>query len=166
MARHLAKRRNPRWDRWCLVLSLLVAAVAASGCVSHRMYRGTAVVEHPGYTLAFIEFDDQGEVWSPRQFYQLQDLIRTANQNESGAVVVLLAHGWNNDASPRNEVKGTLAGFKETLERVSRTVHATTPDKPVVGVYLGWRGKSLRGPWRSSRDSRPPTLSSRPACIS
>lgn len=130
-----------------LALALLItAALSSAGCVSHRMYRETSVVKQPGYTLAFIEFDDHGEIWSPKQTTELQNLIRATNQNQLGAVVVLLVHGWNNNASPANERQGTLSGFKQTMERVSRSVHETTPGRPVIGIYFGWRGKSLGGP--------------------
>lgn len=125
----------------------MIITIAISGCVSHQMYRDDSVVEEPGYTLAFIEFDDRGEMWSPRQFVQLQGLIDSANRHEDGAVVIILAHGWNNDASPKNEEKGTLAGFKSTLDRVALRARVDSPDRPVVGIYLGWRGKSMKSPF-------------------
>ncbi|MEM9291068.1 MAG: hypothetical protein AAGD01_05260 [Acidobacteriota bacterium] len=110
------------------------------------MYRPQSVEERPGYTLTFLEFDDQGELWSPRQFFALQDVIRRANDNPEGAVVMVLAHGWNNDASPSNQQQGTLAGFEGLLERLSENVREESPGRPVVGIYLGWRGQSMRGP--------------------
>jgi hypothetical protein len=113
------------------------------------MYREPSVVEYPTYTLAFIEFDDQGEIWSPRQALDLQARIGEANRNEEGAVFIFFAHGWNNDASPANEVKGTLAGFRESLAILAADVARESPGRPVVGVYLAWRGQSLRGPLKA-----------------
>jgi hypothetical protein len=139
-------RLSTGYRRWSVGLMLVITVVAAVGCIPHRMYRAQCVVEQPGYKLAFIEFDDHGELWSMHQFVELQNLIRVVNQNENGAVVVLLVHGWNNDASPENERSGTLSGFKKALEQVSQIVNTTTPGRPVLGIYLGWRGQSLRGP--------------------
>lgn len=130
-----------------VLIAVLIIAVAGIGCVAHRMYREDSVVEEPGYTLAFIEFDDRGEIWSPRQVDRVQRLVRSANRHEDGSVVIVLAHGWNNDASLKNEKNGTLAGFKATLERVARGVHEESPGRPVLGVYLGWRGKSMVSPF-------------------
>ena len=125
---------------------VLAVSVAAAGCVSHQMYRETSVVELADYTLVFIEFDDHGEIWSPKQFFEFQKVIRKANEHELGAVVTVLAHGWNNDASPANEREGTLASYKQTLQGIAERTHAAAPGRPVVGVYLGWRGQSMRGP--------------------
>lgn len=137
--------RHLKWTSFVWFLIFLIF-FGPMGCVSHKMYRDISVWDYPDYVLSFIEFDDQGEVWSPRQVLAIQDRIRQANQGPDGAIVILFAHGWNNDASPHNERDGTLAGFKIALERLARYVHETTPGKQVFGIYLSWRGKSIYGP--------------------
>jgi len=67
-------------------------------------------------------------------------LIRTANKGERGAVVVVFVHGWNNDASPRNQRHGSLAGFRRTLGSIARQAESQAPGMPLVGIYLGQRG--------------------------
>jgi len=56
-----------RAKRW-LIASLLVSTAAGTRCVSHRIYRQDCVGTNPEYSLAYIERDDRGEVWYPRQF--------------------------------------------------------------------------------------------------
>ena len=50
--------------------SVPIACCALLGCVSSKMYREISVQEGPDYGLAFIEFDDLGEMWAPEQFGQ------------------------------------------------------------------------------------------------
>ncbi len=129
-----------------LVLPLLLAA-----CVPSRMYRPQGIEELPDYSLAFVEFDDQGELWSPGQLEKALELIRAANQRHpDGVVVSVYVHGWNHNASQREEEEagGNVFGFKRLLSWISTAARAQDSDarRPVVGVYLGWRGKAGRGP--------------------
>jgi hypothetical protein len=109
------------------------------------MYRTVSVEEHPGYSLAFIEFDDQGELWAPSQLDRALDHLERLNQSEDGIALVLFVHGWNSDASPREEKEGpgTVYRFRALLDRLDRAIRREVPDRevPVMGVYLGWRGR-------------------------
>ncbi len=133
-----------------IVFSLFFVLVL-SGCVQPRLYRPDNIQQEEGYTLAFIEFDDQGELWSPSQMFRTTELIKRANQAEAGGVVVVFIHGWQNNASPKQEQKEekSLYGFKQFLTQVARRVKARDPTatRSVVGVYLAWRGKSARKPF-------------------
>ena len=46
-------------------MTLLLALLL--GCVPNRMYRLESVEVGTPSSLAFIEFDDQGELWTPTQ---------------------------------------------------------------------------------------------------
>jgi pimeloyl-ACP methyl ester carboxylesterase len=109
------------------------------------------------YHLGVIEFDDQGEPWAPAQMEAVGNLIHNQNQNNpDGVMVVLFIHGWKNTASLANERKGNLAQFKKVLARIAfaeqnRTNSVTAKDniripRPVIGVYLSWRGLSIKAP--------------------
>ncbi len=76
------------------------------------------------------------------------------------AIVMVYVHGWKHNASPRNEDRGgNLSSFHDVL---ARTASAETQRakicqnskengrceiarREVVGIYLGWRGKSFVG---------------------
>ncbi|MEM9556224.1 MAG: hypothetical protein AAGC60_18345 [Acidobacteriota bacterium] len=131
------------------ILGLLLA-LGLSGCVQHRMHRPDNVVHHPdGYTQAFLEIDDHGELWSPMQLVRILELLDEAQEHPDGALVNIFVHGWNNDASLRNERGGgNVADQQELLRRLVRHTRGDRPDnpRPVLGVYVAWRGRSLVGP--------------------
>ena len=133
------------------VFVLLALFLATSACVHPRLYRPVSIQEEEGYTLAFIEFDDQGELWSPSQMFRATELIKRANQAEDGSVVVVFIHGWQNNASLEQEQQEgkSLYGFKQFLSQAEQRARARDPTatRPLVGVYLAWRGKSAHKPF-------------------
>jgi hypothetical protein len=108
------------------------------------MYRPVSIEEHADYSLAFIEFDDQGELWSPSQLDSALALLERLNRSDAVALVVFV-HGWNNDASPREEREdqGAIYQFRRMLTRLNEDTKTRFPqiDAPVLGIYLGWRGR-------------------------
>ena len=60
-------------------------------------------------------------------------------------VPVVFVHGWKNDCAACN---GNLACFRETLALLSAAEHDLTPanERPrdIVGVYVSWRGRSMK----------------------
>jgi hypothetical protein len=130
-----------------LFMAILCAAIAAS-CSPHQQYRrmdNDSVIQGEGHTLAVIEFDDQGNRWSDSQFFGAVSAISSANRNQFGGIVVVFVHGWKHNASVENGHSGNLASFQATLKRIAleeRARDAVNP-RPVVGVYLAWRGASL-----------------------
>jgi hypothetical protein len=114
-------------------------------CVANRMYRPTSVEEYPDYSLAFVEFDDQGELWDPSQLEKALALLEDRNQTTMGTALVLFIHGWNNSASPSEEEEGegVVYRFREILTRLKTQHRLRYPDVEfaVVGIYLSWRGE-------------------------
>jgi sugar lactone lactonase YvrE len=105
------------------------------------MYRAVSIEESAGFDLAFVEFDDQGEMWSPMQLSRALALIEDANRHERGAIVLTFVHGWQHNASPEDR---NVASFKEVLGQLVETERelAAGEPRPIVGIYLGWRGKT------------------------
>lgn len=126
----------------------LLALLGVSACTKQQMYRPDNIVKGPGYTLGFVEFDDQGEPWSPTQAERVIDVIERANRAKNGALVMVFVHGWKNNASPEQEQKDgyALNGFNKLLTETVQTLRVTYPTSPpqVVGVYVSWRGQSAR----------------------
>jgi hypothetical protein len=147
--------------------SALTLSILMSGCMSHRVYRPTdegasveAVQSADGavdYKLAYVEFDDQGELWDPLQLKAAIELIDQENAaTDGGVITTIFLHGWKNDASERCERKGNLREFKRVLEQVARnekgletafpSVIKDAQPRRVVGIYVAWRGKCMRTP--------------------
>jgi hypothetical protein len=125
-----------------------MALLATAACTKQQMYRPDNIVKGPGYTLGFVEFDDQGEPWSPTQAERVIDVIEHANRTKNGALVMVFVHGWKNNASPEQEQKDgyALNGFNGLLTATVQALRVTYPTSPppVVGVYVSWRGKSAK----------------------
>lgn len=137
----------------CVVL--IVAAIAGCSSYRHRQYRAgeatQATTEH--YTLHFIEADDEGWLWEPEQATQALELVKQQVERDNTLVVVFV-HGWHRSSECCDDA---VEGFKETLIRLSqqfeRPAHdSVTPQRAaakrglnVVGIYVGWRGRSLPG---------------------
>ena len=133
-----------------LVATLTFFLMITSGCVCHQQYHGQKyVVDEHGFTLAFLELDDHGEYWDRTQLEKVRDEILYANRSPVGAVVIVYVHGWKHNAS---ETDKNLKSFQEVLTRLSRAEAAfvqkyqTRPVRPILGIYLAWRGDSLALP--------------------
>ena len=128
-------------------ISLLALLIALTGCVSAKMYRPDSVEEQEDYTLTFIEFDDQGEPWAPAQLERTIQVIDEANSDGKRAVVLLFVHGWQNDASEREDRKddNNVEGFQRLLNTTRQLIergNESPEDIALIGVYLSWRGRS------------------------
>ncbi len=89
--------------------------------------------------LGFVEFDEFGHLFNRNQ---MNDLLTQIKQLKDPLIIVFV-HGWHNNAAPGN---GNITSFaNQTLlhaaqiEKNDRGDHA----RPVVGVYVGWRGESI-----------------------
>lgn len=97
------------------------------------------------YRLAFVEFDDQGELFMRAQLdravAEIEAAKATAQQAGGRATVVVFVHGWKNNAS---DGSGNVWGFRRLLAGMSRQYNGRT--EPVIGVYIGWRGAVVSAP--------------------
>ncbi len=107
------------------------------------------------YTLHTIEFDDQG--WSRylpgAQVSQMDSALNAIRarleRNASGAAppnlqIVVYVHGWKHNAGADDS---NVENFRALLRQVSTIEdNGAGSRREVVGVYVGWRGDSLRLP--------------------
>jgi hypothetical protein len=111
-----------------LVLILCVVLAFVAGCTLNRPYRlgfnptdptlpgpnptNSPIEVAPGYSLGFVEFDDQGWFWDVTQKTNVEKLIRKecglGTSNESAVIMVLFVHGWKNNAAFSNSNVGTF----------------------------------------------------------
>ncbi|WP_045856492.1 alpha/beta fold hydrolase [Teredinibacter purpureus] len=99
------------------------------------------------YTLGFIEFDDQGQLWDRAQMDSVltQVAIDAADQD---VLAVVFVHGWKHSAKANDD---NITNFRGTLRNLSAMESAISaasniPARKVVGIYLGWRGGSIKMP--------------------
>jgi hypothetical protein len=95
--------------------------------------------------LTFIELDDMGELFDKVEVHNVLDVIIQANNLAGGdpakaPIVIAFVHGWKNNASDGND---NVEGFQLALQAVQRRL----PGRPVIGVYIGWRGNLIKPAW-------------------
>ena len=122
-------------------------------------------------SLSVVEVNDRGNFWYANQAISAIDTVLD-RARKGNTVVVLFVHGWGHDAQTRDQ---NLVCFSHTLESLSQRLNpqaptlagnassnsgpASSPTYRVVGIYVGWRGKSLpEGPGLTSIISRLPTF--------
>jgi hypothetical protein len=91
------------------------------------------------FSVATIELSDDGHVKDDDQEAQvLADIDRVAGLNSGrGLVLVTFVHGWHH----RPKVcDNNIACFRKVLYALS-----ISEERPVYGVYIGWRGDSIKG---------------------
>ncbi|MEO8433185.1 MAG: hypothetical protein ABI592_16905 [Acidobacteriota bacterium] len=153
---------------------LLAAALGGLSCVAHAPLRTIAtavstsparllekagrleaarhcIEVHPGFTLSVVEFDDQGRLWDPAQVEALdRTLVQEARESAGGLIVLVFAHGWKHDAGLCDQnlacVRTFLGQIAVDAAAVTRVSGGALPTKRVVGVYVGWRGRSSAVP--------------------
>ena len=100
------------------------------------------------YRLGFIEYDDQGQLWAREQQDSVLDrYLRLAGMQD--VIVLTFIHGWHHSAEPGDT---NVAEFRDMLASVSAQEAASSAQhnrdrRPVLGVYIGWRGDSLAIPF-------------------
>ncbi|HEV2200499.1 MAG TPA: hypothetical protein VGR73_11820 [Bryobacteraceae bacterium] len=105
--------------------------------------------------LAFVEFDEMGEPWDPRQLPAALKLIDAAKKKSDHPIVVTFTHGWKNNAEDEHllgKQNGNVVGFEGVLEFLKQAKDPNTKeplyaDSPVVGIYLSWRGDLISKYW-------------------
>ena len=99
--------------------------------------------------LAFLEFDEMGEMWDPGQLDKAIELIKRAKKLSPHPIVVTFTHGWKNNAKDTpGHANENVFGFEGVLDFLEHPpVARRFADSPVVGIYIGWRGNLVSQYW-------------------
>lgn len=92
-----------------------------------------------------VEYDDYGNLMNR---FQLECALRAVEKAaKDGAVVLVFVHGWHNSAEPTEGGKlSRFRGYVSMFTKAQEGLEAAgLPANPfVVGLYVGWRGDSIR----------------------
>lgn len=107
-------------------------------CEDHALQQ-YKVGPNTDYLLGFIEFNDEGRLYDPRQMKAVLHAIRQKLKNKPLTIVVFV-HGWHHSAAPGDT---NINVFRKVLASLSRSENcfSTLSNKPArdtVGIYLGW----------------------------
>lgn len=118
-----------------------VSAVEAAECSTKN-----SIETHPSFKLGFVEFDDQGWFYNHNQMHRLlDDLNQVATEGERDLLVVAFVHGWRHNADYNDP---NVQAFRATLALLAKAEDlkkAGDQRRAVYGIYVGWRGLSLKG---------------------
>jgi hypothetical protein len=99
-----------------------------------------------------IEVDDYGRFWNPQAADTTLEAIAGASRNKNTVVMVFI-HGWHHNADEEDQ---NFKNFHHSLEQLQTRLGEPSytdarkrlklkDDIQVIGLYVGWRGRSL--PW-------------------
>ncbi len=96
--------------------------------------------------LGFVEFDDNGQIFSRAQLDNTVERIVKLRRECADPYVIVFIHGWKNNADKNS---GNVAGFEQFLRDVYTDVTESDGNKsscsvPVMGIYIGWRGARVK----------------------
>lgn len=103
------------------------------------------------YDLFFAEFTDQGLQYPSQNpewgeaAYQIDRTLEGLNEiagRHKGVSIITFVHGWQHNASHDD---GNVESFRALLRSAAALEEARGSGYRVVGVYVGWRGRSLKG---------------------
>jgi hypothetical protein len=97
-----------------------------------------AAVNDDIYKLVIVEFDDQGMCFNRDAAIDGLAAVLSGYQSKN-PIIIVFVHGWKHNAQGDDE---NLLEFRDLL---SHTASANSPERPVLGVYLSWRGLSRYG---------------------
>jgi len=151
--------------KYSLSIVGLIMFLACAGCTDLTQYRtkhdvpcdvetpdsckDATIEDHKvdNYSLAFVEFDDQGSLWDREQLDMVINRIDQEGEKPNGLLLVVFIHGWKNNAEFEN---GNVKDFRESLSELARLEKEAESSKyqarNIMGLYVGWRGLSVYAP--------------------
>ena len=147
--------RSNRYVR-CIKLGVLAVAVGALVCAcsfEHEQFRAGTRMQQSDPELHFVESDDYGWLWEPQQALSALEAVRSSDKTDT--LVVTFVAGWHHLTECCDD---NVEGFKEVLRRLQqelarpmyaearKLIHPGSVEPVrVIGIFVGWRGRSLPG---------------------
>lgn len=126
--------------------------LAAPGVPAQTMTVPGSNPPKPYYkNLRIIEFDEYGDFWDSKQLREATNLIGKVDNNPAGTPLIVFVHGWRHDADAKPRSYGNdLIRFNNFLEKYEQSRHSTESGTAKhgapVGIFIGWRGRSITTP--------------------
>lgn len=98
------------------------------------------------FEIGVLEITDDGLV-NPSQKDQVFTMVKSNLDKPNEMLMVVFAHGWHHGPHVCDR---DLACFRRVMERLATSRELKHRNATVTGVYLGWRGESIRTkPWNN-----------------
>ncbi|MFA7260538.1 MAG: alpha/beta hydrolase [Aeromonas bestiarum] len=117
-----------------IFLAFLISSCSSVPDIAYRLPPKNLDKYHP--EIYTIEINDKGQFHSKEQ---LETFRRGIDGNN--IQVVAFIHGWHHNASFHDD---NYNEFKKFVSQYSKTIKSKNTNKRVVGLYIGWRGDSIK----------------------
>lgn len=148
---------KPTLSRVLRSIVMLAILLMSGACTHNSLYRteapqdcqgnacDKAFIEHhhnanENYDLAFVEFSERGNAFDRDKMKQVLDYVdQQERQAPNGIMLLVFTHGWRHNAG--NQPHSNVHGFRNVLKLIGKE---QLGKKKVIGIYIGWRGLSLK----------------------
>lgn len=103
---------------------------------------GVGFERRGAFSIAFAEFDDQGEPIMPSQTVAVQEMTSKLLNENQDVVFVVFVHGWRHNARPDDD---NLTHFEQLLEQTAAVEKEQERPREIYAIYVSWRGLSFYG---------------------
>jgi hypothetical protein len=135
-----------------IVLVVVIATFTLSLSAPYHRHFDAPPTMANGYERYVIQADDFGSLWSVADATHVLQAIGSVASKEN-VIAIVFIHGWHHNAA---KTDGNLRNFDATLEQLAAILNTADYQKArvdltgisgcrVIGVYVGWRGRSLPG---------------------
>lgn len=117
-----------------------------------RRVDSSALEVHDDFELLFLEFDDQGSLFSRAPLDLLIETLRKDSERPDAPriTLVVFAPGWKNDARLCNRnaccFRSFLSRIASDLKMVQQKSRNMLGPSRTIGIFIGWRGLSATIP--------------------
>lgn len=141
---------NSRIGMGLVAISIMLILVSCN--YGHKQYRKSADITPSLTAPLVIEVDDFGRFWDRQATEATLQTIEKASLNKNTVVHVFI-HGWHHNASESDsnfqDFQKTLVHLQDKLDDPeyarARELLNLKEGVHVIGLYVGWRGRSLPG---------------------
>jgi hypothetical protein len=142
---------------WTLILTVTLIAVFTILLGAHSFYNHPypdAQPKPPGFDIRSVQIDDFGSFWEPAKAQEVLAAVEAQSLSmTSSTYVVVFIHGWHHNAAPTDSnlrdfntwLSNLYKDFSSPERRAARQELTGSPDFKLIGIFVGWRGRSL--PW-------------------
>ena len=95
------------------------------------------------HTMVIAEFSERGNYFNESRKNVMLSTLRSKSE-KNGIVAIVFVHGWLHNSK---ESDTNLIDFKRTIAELARNrENFDLGDLELIGIYVGWRGKSISIP--------------------
>ncbi|MBH3441834.1 hypothetical protein [Pseudomonas luteola] len=133
--------------------TLIILAIMV-GCTRNAQYRTNDEVaclsifkacssagyeKYDGFEIGYVEYSERGNDFNPNRTRRILKKLKSSVANNERLAIIIYTPGWKHNSE---EHDSNVFDFKQSMQELYDT-EILPRDYKLVGLYIGWRGKSL-----------------------